>query len=118
MRRITSDGSHTLLDVLRRITGWDWVPQASLPGDLARNVAPPSRSLVAYVRHVEADDPGLHGSPLDEYRPFPPGYTAGELLSAGDYLVEMIAIPSTAGPGCWCTGPRPCQTAISAGACP
>jgi len=93
LRKITSDGTHTLLDVLHRITGWDWVPQAEMPGDLARNVAPPSRSLVAYVRPVEADDPSLLGTSLDEYLPFPPGYAAGELLPAGSYLVEMIDIP-------------------------
>ena len=93
LRKITSNGAATLLDVLHRITGWDWVPQAESPGDLARNVAPPSRSLVAYVRPVEADDPGLHGSSLDEYLPFPPGYSADHLLPAGDYLVEIIDIP-------------------------
>jgi hypothetical protein len=93
LRKITSDGSHTLLDVLQRITGWDWVPKADVHGDLARNVAPPSRSLVAYVRHVEADDPSLLGTSLEEYLPFPPGYAAADLLPAGNYLVEMIDIP-------------------------
>ncbi len=93
LRKVTSDGSATLLDVLRRITGWAWVPQAESPGDLARNVAPPSRSLVAYVRPVEADDPSLLGTRLDDYLPFPPGYAAGEVLPPGSYLVEVIDTP-------------------------
>ena len=66
----------TLLDVLHRITGWDWVfPRRESPGDLARNVAPPSLSLVAYVRPVEADDPGCTGRRWTSTS-FPAGYSA------------------------------------------
>ena len=90
LKKMTSDGTTTLLELLQRSDGWVWVPLAELPGDLARNVAPESRSLRAYVRPVAEGDIHLYGSSLDEYRPFPKGYAAGERLPAGSYLVEVI----------------------------
>ena len=90
LKKMTSDGTTTLLELLQRSDGWVWVPLAELPGDLARNVAPESRSLRAYVRPVAEGDRGLHGSSLNEYRLFPKGYAAGECLPAGSYLVEVL----------------------------